>query len=203
MFDTREEAIAFFAEQHGFDVTAVTEALNTTREAVMPKKKVNINEVSRELERPSNRRVIASVDQDNGRVNTYLAPTPPNEGFRLEGNRYVRDERVLNVDGVKDNISADAISQWLEQFNNLIGQHLLPSTDQAQRAKIKRELQVVYQELLRSLDLDRADRNHQDRAAERGPQTSVSGVSGNNSLMEKLAMIRQTMRGIIDNPAST
>jgi hypothetical protein len=199
MCDTREEAIAFFAEHHGFDVSAVTEALNT-REAVMPKKKVNINEIRRELEKPTNRRVLASVNEESGAVNTYLAPTPPNEGFRLEGNRWV----ATNIDGVKANVYPDQINPLLEQFNNLVQQHLDPASDQAARAKIKHQLDLTYRALTQSLDLDRADRDHADRAAERGPQTSATpGTASNNSLMEKLAMIRQTMRGIIDNPAST
>ena len=176
------------------DSPEVTNALNT-REAVMPKKKVSITEISNELAKPGNQRVIASVNEETGRVSTFLAPKPPTEGYRLDGNRYVRNkEEARNIDGVDDSHDPSMIDSYLAELPDLC--HTV-GLDQGARAKAQHRRQLVFRELEACVQLAEATSG----ATERQTQRDQQNVSSNNTLMQKLEQIRGNMRAIIESPA--
>lgn len=197
---TREQAIKFLVDQGSLTPAEVsdTEALNT--ESTMPQKKqVSITEISKELAKPSNQRVLASVNEETGAVHTFLAPTSPTEGFHVKGGRYVRNEQTVTNDvnendGLPAAISPDNLEALLTEFSDLMRR--IGSMSQGDAAKAKNRLDSIRHILDRIRDGMIADSDHERRAQERGPQTS-----SNNTLMAKLEQIRNNMRAIIESPA--
>ena len=195
---SRADIVKYLKEVMGIDVEALgiedTGALNTEQENTMPKK-VSAREIERELAKPGNQRVIASVNEETGRVSTFLAPKPPTEGYRLEGNRYVRNkEEARNIDGVDDSHDPSMIDSYLAELPDLC--HTV-GLDQGARAKAQHRRQLVFRELEACVQLAEATSG----ATERQTQRDQQNVSSNNTLMQKLEQIRGNMRAIIESPA--
>ena len=123
----------------------------------------------------------------------YMAPVPYWEKDTTAANDASDNEGLPAV------ISPANLDALLSEFSTLM-RGLSTMRDEAQISKAKQRLEEIRHLLDRIRDgiIDEGD--HERRAAERGPQTSVSS---NNTLMAKLAEIRANMRSIIEQPART